>query len=63
MARIKVRIVCDRVFHETDLWIASAVDATEAGLMRAKAVANTKSLALAGVRAMVAAAKWEEVKP
>ena len=61
--RVKVRIVCERVFRDTNLWIAAAVDVGEAGLMRAKAVATTKRVAMAGVRAMVKEAKWEEVVP
>jgi hypothetical protein len=62
MKKIKVRIVCERVALDTNIWSAVAWDAAERGLVRAEAFARMKRVALAGVRAMVKEAKWEEVR-
>lgn len=60
--KIKVRIVCELLLVGQEIWEARAMDDAEPGLMRANAMAKSKRVALAGVRAMVREAKWEEVR-
>jgi hypothetical protein len=59
---VKVRIVCEKVWVDCSLWVALAMDAVEEGRVMCKAVAVKKSVALAGVEAMVKKAKWGIIK-